>query len=272
MLRINVALTTVLMCVMLIGPQPASASYYADFVQGYVSGGGAEDYDNPAVALGRPERMTGEGTWPAQVEPFNGPWLTTEIVSIGPNGHLSLGFNDPVLNERGDGYDADFIVFGNAFFQIGPTPAIFGEPGKIEVSQDALVWYEIPGVFADDEWPTLGYTDGTAGSGTPGDVPSNFREPMDPDLTLADFANKTWQQVFALYGTSGGGAACDIADAVDNQGDPANLDSISYVRITVPDGETWSPEIDGVSVVPEPMTLGLLMGGAALAPYRRRHR
>ncbi len=271
------------MCVMLIGPQPAAASYYADFVEGYVWGNGADGYDNPAVALGRPERITGEGTWPAQVEPFNGPWLTSEIVSIGPTGHLSLGFNDPVLNERGDGYDADFIVFGNAFFAsdapnwwdpplLGATPTISGEPGKIEVSQDAAAWYEIPGVFADDEWPTLGYTDGTAGSGTPGDVPSNFREPMDPALTLADFANKTWQQVFALYGTSGGGAACDIADAVDGNGDPAGLDSISYVRITVPDAGTWSTEIDGVSVVPEPTTLGLLMGGAALALYRRRHR
>ena len=87
---------------------PAAGMRYADFVHAYTWGNGEAGYDDPSGALGRPERMTGEGTdFPAQVEPMNPPWLATEIASIGPDsGELVLGFNGPVLNDRGDGFDA----------------------------------------------------------------------------------------------------------------------------------------------------------------------
>jgi len=255
---------------------PAAGMRYADVVHRYTWGNGEAGYDDPSGALGRPERMTGEGTaFAAQVEPTNPPWLTSEIVSVGPDGgELVLGFNAPVLNDRGDGYQADLIVFGNTFFTgdfsnwpdvyISTPAATNAEPGKIEVSQDAATWYEVPGVFADSLWPTLGYV------GADGVTPTNFWEPMDPSLTLADFDGLSLAGAAALYGTSGGGAPVDIADAVDAQGGPAGLDWIAFIRVTVPAGETYSTEVDGVAVVPEPATLGVVALGSLMTLWRRR--
>lgn len=255
---------------------PAAGMRYADFVHAYTWGNGEAGYDDPSGALGRPERMTGEGTdFPAQVEPMNPPWLATEIASIGPDsGELVLGFNGPVLNDRGDGFDADLIVFGNTFFTgdfsnwpdvyITTPAATNAEVGKIEVSQDAAAWYEVPGVFADSLWPTLGYV------GADGVTPTNLWEPMDPSLALSDFDGLSLADAAALYGTSGGGAAVDISDAVDEQDAPAGLDWISFIRVTVPAGETYSTEVDGVAVVPEPATLGVVALGSLTALWRRR--
>jgi len=280
LLRVKIGLAFAALLVGVLMPQTAwAAVHYADFVVGYVSGGGAENYDNPGVALGSPERMTGEGVYPGQVEPFNPPWLSSEIVSIGPTGHLTLGFNNPILNDRGDGYDADFIVFGNTFFvadwstgtPVNTNPAgTYEGPGVIEVSQDNSTWYRIDGIFADSLFPTLGYQDAVSGSDTPGAIKTNFWEPMNSSLSLSDFDGLGFADMVALYGSSGGGAAVDISDAVDGDGNLVNLASISYVRFTVPAGATYTTEIDAVAVVPEPATLALLVLGAGVALRRRR--
>jgi len=259
----------------------ASAGPWADTVVDYAWANGEAGYDDPSAALGPPERITGEGTWPAQVEPFNGVWLPSEVVSMGPTGYLIVGFSAPVWNQRGDGIAADLIVFGNAFFTNAETDwakpprcknpaAIFDNPGKIEVSQNGTAWFEVPGVMSDGLFPTLGYVDATPGSADPGAVPTDFRRPMPAGLTLADFNGKAFSEVAALYGTSGGGAAVDIGQAVTGAGDPAGLDWIRYVRISVPAGESYTTEIDAFAVVPEPATVGLVGLGLAGLWMRRR--
>ena len=53
--------------------------------------GGSAGYDNPAVTLGSPERMTGEvAGFPGVVSMFSGPFGTDEIFSIGTGGHLTV--------------------------------------------------------------------------------------------------------------------------------------------------------------------------------------
>jgi hypothetical protein len=279
--RFLASVTVVAAALALAALAPEAHARYADTVVGYAWGGGEPGYNNPAAALGSPERMTGEGVWPGQVDPFNPPWLASEIVSIGPaGGYLTLGFSRPVRSDRGDGYAADLIVFGNTFFygdfSVWPPanedPArAAAEPGRIQVSPDGLEWFDIPGNAADGLWPTLGYVDSDAGA-SPGAVPTNFWQPMNPALALADFDGISYAAMLALYGTSGGGAAVDIADAVDAGGLPANLASISFIRFSVPEGADYTIEIDAVSVVPEPATLALVVGGLVTAAVTARTR
>ena len=95
---------TVLICraalvSVLLLARPALADSWADQIITYDPGDGAQEgYTDPSMALGSPERYTGEGTaWPGAVTPFNPAWLTTEVVSLGEGGHLTVLFDDPTL-------------------------------------------------------------------------------------------------------------------------------------------------------------------------------
>ncbi len=223
---------------------------YADIVVAYDPGtGAAAGYIDPLSALGSPERMTGEGVFPGVVSVFNSPWLTTEIVSIGAGGSLTLQFNTPISNDPLNPYGIDLIIFSNSFFtddffpagQCGAPCLVSEEGGIIEVSPDGINWATATGVFADGLYPTQGYTDATPYQGTPGAVLTNFTRPIDPRLTAADFDGIDHTGILDLYYGSGGGVGVDIG--------ALGLSAISFVRISNPVGAMNTPEIDAVADV-----------------------
>ena len=68
---------------------------WADFVVVWEPGiGGAPGYDDPQRSLGEPSRMSGLGIDPGVVSPFQPAWTPNELVSIGANGELVVGFDD----------------------------------------------------------------------------------------------------------------------------------------------------------------------------------
>lgn len=251
---------------------------YATQIVDYTPGNGAASaYMDPQSALGEPTRFTGVGTFPSVVSIFSPPFGTDEIVSIGDGGSLTVQFSQPVPNDASNPYGVDLIVFGNTGFidadwpngQIGTPAGLFGaDGGKIEVSADGISFYEIPNVLANGLFPTQGYLDSGPFDGVPGSVPSNFRRPVDPSLTLSDFDGLTYAQALALYDGSGGGVPIDLSWAVDGDGFAANLASISFVRVS--HSGAGSVEIDAFVAVPEPGAIALLAFGAIVPLLRPR--
>ena len=225
----------------------AVASPFADTVVSYSPGSGAAvGYDNPGVALGEPERFTGEGVFPGAVTMFNSPFGTDEIVSVGFGGELIVQFENPVTDDPANPFGIDLLVFGNSFladaaFPMGIVGGLFGGTGQIDVSPDGINWTEVPGVHPDGMFPTEGWQDLTDPfSGTAGVVPSNFLKPVDPSLTIDDLDGLAYADVLAMYAGSGGGAGIDLA--------ALGLNSIQFVRITQP-LESGSVEIDAFADV-----------------------
>ena len=84
------------------------AGPYASTVVSFEAGsGGAVGYDDPTVALGPPERFTGEGVFPSVVSLASSPFGTDEIVSIGSGGHLTVAFDEPVLDDPANPFGVD---------------------------------------------------------------------------------------------------------------------------------------------------------------------
>src|SRR5262249_8442525 len=137
------------------------SAQYASSVVSYVPGiGFAAGYTNPAAALGEPPRIT-PGTFGGPVDPFDPPYLRSQLVSLGAGGSLTVKFSTPVLNHPLNRFGIDLIIFGNAFFvvtnAIDPvtfeyigTPAtdgsIFGNAAgatRVSVSRDGDLFYEL---------------------------------------------------------------------------------------------------------------------------------
>ena len=105
-------------------------------------------------------------------------------------------------------------------------------------------------------FPTQGYLDTGVWDTAPGNLPTDFFKPVNPALTLGDFANRTYDQILAMYDGSGGGLPIDLALAVDGLGNPAGLTSVSYVRVTHA-GTVGDTQIEAFVAVPEPASLAL---------------
>jgi hypothetical protein len=246
----------------------AAQDPWADAIISYDPGEGAEvGYTNPLVALGEPERYTGEGSWPGAVTPFNPAWLPEEVVSLGVGGHLIVRFDEPVTNDPSHLFGVDLILFGNGSFADGDYPngrvaGLFEEgPFTVSVSADSTDFIALAGTHADALFPALGYLDLTGPyDPNPGSVPSDFTRPIDPNLTYDDFHGRSFEEVLAIYDGSGGGIPFDIG--------ATGLSAVSYVRIDVPAGAT-SPEFDAFAAVPEPASI-VLLGAFVLASALRR--
>ena len=222
-------------------------SPFATAVASYAPGiGPAAGFTNPAVALGSPERFTGEGLIPQAVTPFQPAFRPDEVVSIGMGGSLVLAFDHDVVDDPRNPFGIDLLLFGNAFFGDMAAPAgvvggLFAEGGTIAVSPDGVTWTLVPSIAADGAFPTLGWLDTTPYATTPGTAPTDFTRPVDPALRRAGMVGLDWSALLLAYDGSGGGAGIDLATI--------GLASIRYVRIDGPTTFGISPEVDAVSDV-----------------------
>lgn len=249
----------------------ATADPWATEVVSYAPGSNASaGYTDPSAALGSPRRtMPGDGG--GDLTPFNGEWHTGEVVSIGCDGipghygELVVKFDHQVMdNPIGTQYGIDFIVFGNAFYSDaggGTVGWCSSEPAYIGVSQNGTDWRPVSGVWADTEFPTMGYTDTTGPYAADGIIETDYTQAVDPAFSASGC---TLAQLQAGYGGAGGGTGVDISGT--------GLDWIQYVRVYQYSGAAC--DIDAFAdVVPEPATMVLLsLGGLAMAAVRRRRR
>ena len=227
------------------------AGDFAGTVVSYEPGAGTSPrFQNPAAALGAPSQINpfGEPTGP-----FDQPYGTNQIVSIGAGGSLVLRFDKPVHNHPHNLHGYDFILFGNTGFIITNefdsatfnwigAPATDGSlfaqnPGetRVSVSRDGVTFYTLNPAFAplaDGPFPT-------DGAGDP-------HRPTLPGLAPADFAGATLEDIRMLYQGSAGGTPYDISWAVDASGRGVRLPEVRFVRIDVLSGKS---EIDAVSTV-----------------------
>jgi len=226
---------------------------YADSVISYFPGTGfSPGFTNPVAALGEPSRST-PGTFGGPVDPFDPAYLSSQLVSIGAGGWITVKFSRPVLNHPRNRFGIDFIIFGNSGFIITNafdpntfdwigTPAtdgsLFGNnsgASRVSVSRDGIIFYQLSSALA----PSVDVLFPTDGSG-------NFDTPVDPSATQADFAGLTVEGIRALYFGSAGGAGYDISWAKDAEGKPILLREINYVRVEVLSGKA---EVDGFAAV-----------------------
>ena len=242
-------------------------------------------FTSPAAALGAPERFTGESTpFPGTVSPFNPAFLSSEVISVGEGGHLTLRLSHLVLPQASE---PEIGVFTNTGFidvdfpngLAGSDPvATFGvDDAHVAVSADGVSWVSLGNVTFD--LPTNGYTDLTDPfSGVPGSVESSFDQPFIG--SLSDFADLNYYDnsdtdMLDVLGGSGGGTWLDISGT--------GLSEVSWLRLSVADdGDSQTSlnfELDAVTIaasalgsaVPEPSTWVLLVVASATCCRRRSH-
>lgn len=256
----------------LLAPAAHASDPWADRVVSFDAGsGGSSGYDIADSTLGSPTRFTGVNFgFPSAVTPFSPPFEPGDIVSLGVGGWLTVAFDEPVTNDAANPFGIDLLIFGNSFyfdtdFPNGRVGGFAGEGGTVEVSADGHSWCTVPLANADAGFPTLGYLDlASPYSDVPGLVDSDFTRPVDPTF---DPNGKSFAELVTGYNHSGGGLGIDLS--------AVGLDSISYVRVSNPDGAGGTPEIDAfadVSPVPEPgaFTLSMLALLGSARNSRRR--
>ena len=223
---------------------------FADAVVSYDPGTGyAAGFTNPAVALGEPSTVN---PFTEATDVFDPPYGMNQIVSIGTGGSLTVRFSPPIVDHPRNRFGIDFMIYGNSGFIITNdtdsnfnfigTPAtdgsMFGQntgTTRVSVSNDGKKFYVLNPALA----PTVDGLFPTEGSG-------DFHTPVDPTLTQADFSGLTENNIQALYLGSAGGTGYDIAWAQKENGQPAKLHEIRYIRVEVLSGKS---EVDGFSAV-----------------------
>jgi hypothetical protein len=228
--------------------------------------GAAAGYNDATTALGMPSTFTNDPNFPGPVDPFDPPYLTSQIVSIGAGGSLTVQFGAPILNSPANPFGLDFIVYGNAGFAYSDFNAgitggdLFGAatPGstRVSVSADNVTYFTLDTSLA----PTVDTYFPTDGAGT-------FGFPVDPSrANAASFNGMNLNQIRSQYAGSAGGTGFDLDWARDASGIAVPLDAINFVRVEVLSGKA---EIDGLAAVPEPSTWALLGLGAGALLLRK---
>jgi hypothetical protein len=227
------------------------ATPFADSVVSYDPGTGyAVRFTHAPAVLGEPSRVN---PFSDSVEPFNPPYSTNQIVSLGEGGSLVVQFHQPIINHPNNLFGLDFIIFGNTGFIItnefdlmtynwigvpATDGSLFGQnlgSTLVSVSRDGVHFYVLDPMLA----PVVDNLFPTDGAG-------NFQIPLDPAVTPEEFSGRTLDDMRALYNGSGGGTAFDISWARDVDGDPVFLPEINFVRIDVLSGKS---EIDAFVAV-----------------------
>ncbi|MBL9171100.1 MAG: PEP-CTERM sorting domain-containing protein [Verrucomicrobiales bacterium] len=257
---------------------PASATPYADRVIAYSQGSTAANaYNNPSSALGEPSRITPAGPTDAPVTPFNPPWPTGQLVSIGAGGSITLELGISAQDVAWNPYGIDLILFGNNGFKVND----YSVPESEWTTDGTLFTFDPAGastVWVSDN--NQDYYELVVPSGLtaqvdslfPTDASGDFLKPVNPSLTGADFAGKNLAGIKELYAGSAGGTGFDLAWARKSDGSQAGIASARFVRIEVSHGKI---ELDGIAAVPEPATWALfglgLLGAAGLRSTAKRH-
>jgi len=228
-----------------------AADGFADSVVSYDPGTGySPQFTNPAVVLGEPSRTN---PYSEATDVFDPPYGKDQIVSIGAGGSLTVKFKQPIVDHPHDRFGIDFMIYGNSGFIItndfdsetftwvgtlATDGSLFGQnegATRVSVSHDGKKFYVLNPAMA----PTVDGLFPTDGTG-------DFHTPVDPTLTQEDFSGLTADGIGALYEGSGGGSGYDISWAQDENGRPARLHEIRYIRIEVLSGKA---EVDGFSTV-----------------------
>ena len=155
-------------------------------------------------------------------------------------GYAVYKFDNPIADNPANKYGADFIVYGNAFWNNS-------EPGCIQVSQDGVKWYDIAGSkhFDPDTErnASITYTNpnpaeessitspGTAGSL----APVNYTGSRSGTITTNTFHNHGWFPLNANYFVPRNGNAT----ALDK------VDSLSFASRTPTNGVTNTLTLKG---------------------------
>jgi hypothetical protein len=203
---------------------------YAATVASYNPGSGyAAAYTNTSAVLGQPSAADSDGD---AVDPFDPPWQTNQILSIGAGGWVTVAFDRPLVQYPNG--NRDFIIFGNSSFDVTndeAAPDLRATDGnvandlgqtRVSVSHDGVTFYTLNPALAptvNDLYPT--------------DAAGNFQLPVSPGLAPSNFAGLTLAQIRLLYNGSAGGASYDTAWAQDANGNPVSLPDIRYVRVDV---------------------------------------
>ena len=263
----------------------ASAQFGAAVVSYNAGATPASGFTDPAAALGEPERFTGEGVFPGVVSPFNPPFLSDEIVSVGEGGHITLRLSHYALPQASG---PEIGVFENIGLidvdfphgEAGSPAGTFGplDSAIVDVSSDGLNWVSLGSVTFDV--PTNGYTDLTDPfTAAAGSVPSDYQHPFTGSLSSFDglrYFDASAPDMLELLAGSGGGTWLDISGT--------GLAQVGFIRFSLADDGLTSTnlnfELDAVSiahaalgapVVPEPAAATLIyMATAWLMSVRRR--
>jgi hypothetical protein len=265
--------------------EAASAQYAVEVVSYNAGTTPAMGYVLPSTALGSPVRFTGEGVFPSVVSTFSPPFLTSEIVSIGESGQLTLRLSNYALPQSAGPEIGIYSNFGLVDVsypngQAGTPAGGFGPPDAavVEVSENGASWTSL-GQFEFD-LPTNGYADLTDPySASPGSVASDFQQPFTDSLANFDglkYTDAAGPDMLELLAGSGGGKWLDIS--------ASGLAKVGFIRFSIADdfsaGTRLNFELDAVSIAhvalggptaPEPATAVLaLISGSWYAFMRRR--
>jgi hypothetical protein len=226
-------------------------------------------FTTASAALGEPERFSGEGgSFPSVVSPFSPPFLSSEVLSIGEGGQVTLRLSNFAVSQSSG--PPEIGVFGNVGIidvnypngQAGPTASTFSplDSADVAVSADGVTWLSLGSKLFDV--PTNGYTDVSPFASAPGSALSDFQQPFVG--SLSSFDGRSYSSMLSLLGGSGGGKWIDISSA--------GLSQVGYVRFSLANdgnsGTSLNFDLDAVSIshaalgaatVPEPATLALLL-------------
>src|SRR5689334_5100862 len=107
-MKTNVLAVILAVCVL---PGVARAQF-ANAVLSYERGTGfASNFTNANAALGAPASGS-------SVTPFAPPFSTSQLVSVGAGGWLTLQLGLPIVNDPANPFGIDFLIFGNSFFVV----------------------------------------------------------------------------------------------------------------------------------------------------------
>jgi hypothetical protein len=271
----------------IIGPSTAVAQYAAEVISYSTGTTPTVGFTTASAALGEPERYTGEGAFPGVVSPFNPPYLSSEIVSVGEGGELTLRLSHYAIPQPGVlpeiGLFSNFGLIDVAYpnGQAGTPAGGFGPPDNaiVSVSADGVSWFSLGSTTLD--LPANGYTElSDPYSSAAGSVPSDFQQPFAGNLSSFDglpYSHTTSFDMLDLLAGSGGGKWLDISSS--------GLPQVGFIRFSLTDdglpGTSLNFELDAVSIshaalggptVPEPATIALAAAVAIATGFTRPRR